>query len=138
MSLRGLALSLILACGSIALHAQVPPSLGCVDSETSTASCTVGSTLSIDFGALFDLPMLVDEINAGGVSLTYSFAITSGSLPPGLTLSPSGLLSGVFTESGHFEATMTISLTLTTPEGVFLSQPRSLSHCLSPVTRGLN
>lgn len=38
---------------------------------------------------------------------TYTFAITSGSLPPGLTLSPSGLLSGTPTLAGGYTFTIT-------------------------------
>ncbi|PYK49186.1 MAG: hypothetical protein DME51_09045 [Verrucomicrobia bacterium] len=39
-------------------------------------------------------------ISAGGGSSPYSFIVISGSLPPGLTLSSSGTLSGTPTSSG--------------------------------------
>jgi uncharacterized protein (TIGR03437 family) len=112
MRLRAFVLFFAGLLGCAALKAQTPPQLpSCLDSGTSVG-CSVGSSFSIDFGQLFDLPMLVSEVAAAGGTLTYSFEITSGSLPPGLTLTTSGLLSGVFTQAGEFDATATISFTV--------------------------
>ncbi|MBX7218660.1 MAG: putative Ig domain-containing protein [Blastocatellia bacterium] len=43
---------------------------------------------------------------SGGVS-AYGFAVTTGSLPPGLTLAPSGTLSGTPSQAGAFNFTVT-------------------------------
>ena len=111
MLLRAFVLFFAGLWGCAALNAQNPILPPCLDSGTSTA-CTVGSSFSFDFGELFDLPALISLANADGVVFTYSFAVSSGSLPPGLTLSPSGLLSGTFDQSGMFDATMTITFSV--------------------------
>ncbi|MGI8858490.1 MAG: putative Ig domain-containing protein [Thermomicrobiales bacterium] len=46
-------------------------------------------------------------ITASGGTVPYSFAITSGALPPGLTLATSGALSGTPTSAGSFAFTIT-------------------------------
>ncbi|WP_205910685.1 Ig domain-containing protein [Rhizobium sp. P44RR-XXIV] len=46
-------------------------------------------------------------ITASGGTSTYTYAITSGALPTGLTLSSSGDLSGTATEAGTFNFTVT-------------------------------
>jgi hypothetical protein len=46
-------------------------------------------------------------ITADGSIAPYSFAVTSGSLPPGLTLAPGGTLSGTPTLSGSWGFTIT-------------------------------
>jgi hypothetical protein len=46
-------------------------------------------------------------ITASGGNGPYAFAVTSGSLPPGLTLSSGGLLSGTPTTAGIFSITVT-------------------------------
>jgi uncharacterized repeat protein (TIGR01451 family)/fimbrial isopeptide formation D2 family protein len=43
----------------------------------------------------------------GGCASTFTFAITGGALPPGLTLSPNGVLSGTPTQQGDFTFTVT-------------------------------
>jgi hypothetical protein len=111
MRLRAFVLLFAGLLGSAALDAQIPVLPPCLDSGVSVG-CAVGDSFSFDWGELFDLPEIVSIANADGVVFTFSFAITSGSLPPGLTLSPSGLLSGTFTQSGGFDATMTITFTV--------------------------
>jgi hypothetical protein len=39
----------------------------------------------------------------------YTFAVTSGNLPNGISLSASGVLSGVATQAGDFTFTVTIT-----------------------------
>lgn len=51
--------------------------------------------------------------SGAGTTAPYTFAVTAGSLPDGLTLSPSGLLSGVPTTVGS--ATFTVEATDSTP-----------------------
>ncbi len=46
-------------------------------------------------------------ITASGGASPYTFAVTSGTLPPGLALDPSGLLSGTPTMAGTFNFTIT-------------------------------
>jgi len=46
-------------------------------------------------------------ISASGGVAPYSYAVTAGALPPGLTLSGAGLLSGTTTQSGTFNITIT-------------------------------
>jgi hypothetical protein len=56
--------------------------------------------------ARVDRPFAVTLAASGGVA-PYSFAVTDGALPPGLTLSPTGLLSGTPTKSGFYGFTVT-------------------------------
>lgn len=46
-------------------------------------------------------------IAASGGSGPYTYAVTGGSLPPGLTLSPGGVISGTTTQGGTFNFTVT-------------------------------
>lgn len=48
-------------------------------------------------------------ISGIGGTPPYTYAVTSGALPAGLTLSPSGDLTGMPTESGSFEFTVTVT-----------------------------
>lgn len=63
-------------------------------SPTSLPSARVGEAFS-------------QSISASGGTAPYSFAITSGALPAGLTLSSSGTLSGTPTAGGPFNFTVT-------------------------------
>ncbi|UYV16554.1 putative Ig domain-containing protein [Porphyrobacter sp. ULC335] len=47
------------------------------------------------------------SLSASGGTAPYIFAVTSGTLPTGLNLAPSGLLSGVPTAGGSFNVTIT-------------------------------
>ena len=47
------------------------------------------------------------NLTAGGGTAPYTFAITAGALPTGLTLNPAGALSGTPTMAGSFNATVT-------------------------------
>jgi hypothetical protein len=46
-------------------------------------------------------------LTATGGTAPYTFAVTAGALPPGLTLSPAGLLSGIPTRAGGYTFTVT-------------------------------
>lgn len=65
------------------------------------------------------------QLQGGGGAAPYTFAVTSGALPPGLSLSPDGVLSGTPTTTGNyvFEITTTdangFSSTLQVQLGVF-------------------
>ena len=69
-------------CGTVVLS---PPSLS-------------GASLGVSYS---------ESITASGGTAPYTYAITSGSLPGGLTLSSAGLISGVPTQSGTFPFTVT-------------------------------
>jgi hypothetical protein len=84
-------------------------------------------------------------INASGGTAPYTFTISASSLPPGLTLSSGGLLSGMPTTAGSFAFTVTataavpapgltaaagitrLSLTLGSPQPLFRPPRRGLA-----------
>ncbi len=49
------------------------------------------------------------SVNAGGGTAPYSFAVTSGALPTGLTLGPTGAITGTPTTTGSFSFTIAAS-----------------------------
>lgn len=61
-------------------------------------------------------------LRVSGGSGPYTFAVTSGALPPGLTLSPSGVLSGTPEGSGTF----TFAITVTDAGGATASQTMAI------------
>lgn len=99
---RVLLLSTLAMFAGAALHAQTcsQPSL-----------CSQGATVSLDYGEYLD--QVASEFTSEGVSLTFSFTVGGGTLPPGLTLAPNGLLSGVLTQAGTFTFTLNFTVTLT-------------------------
>ena len=48
-------------------------------------------------------------LSGSGGTAPYTFAVTAGSLPPGLTLGADGSLTGTFTQSGAFTFTVTMT-----------------------------
>src|ERR1700729_2859354 len=110
MSLRGIVLALAGFCGcATALNAQpLPP---CLFGQTGSG-CSVGSSFSFDLGQFFQLgeiASIIDGLSTPDftVTFTYSLQLTSGTLPPGLSLSPSGLISGTFSASGDYKFIIT-------------------------------
>ncbi len=67
-----------------------------VITTTSLPSATVGEPYS-------------QQLNASGGIPPYSWAVTSGSLPPGLALSSSGLLSGTPAAAGQYQFVVTVT-----------------------------
>jgi uncharacterized protein (TIGR03437 family) len=68
----------------------------------------VGVPYSIDFGqGLSEIPAET------GLTLTYSFDVAGGGLPPGLTLTASGLLSGTPTTPGPYTFTVDFAISFT-------------------------
>lgn len=110
MVLRGFAFSLVGLWGcACALNAQVLPCEVSSPTETSQ-TCTQGSSFYYDLGSLFELGELSSIINSiAGVEFTYSFSITGGDLPPGLTLSPNGVFSGTLTAAGQYSFTLSLN-----------------------------
>ena len=72
---------------------------------------------------LINSPYKLTFTAGGGCSSLFTFSVTSGSLPPGLTLSPSGVLSGTPTQTGIF----TFTVTATDSCGCTKSQTYTLS-----------
>ncbi len=128
MSFRAFVLLIAGFCGCAALQAQIPALPPCLGlGGPGDAGCTVGSSFDYDFGQLFGLEALVAEIDSAGDGILFTYSVSAtGTLPPGLTLSPSGLLSGTFTASGDFSFTLTISLKLTYQGAVVFDLPFSI------------
>src|SRR5437868_1637733 len=76
-------------------------------------TATVGVPYTLDFGQLFGLQQIPP--NTEGVTFTYSFLTSGGSLPPGISLSAGGLLSGTPTTAGQYSFTITLNLNLSAP-----------------------
>lgn len=110
-----LSFSGLCAC-AFSLPAQTLPTFpSCLSFEgPGGTACSVGSSFSYDFGQLFDLSEIQSILNTAGYAFTftYSFGVTSGTLPPGITLSPSGLLSGTFTQNGDYSFSISLTETL--------------------------
>jgi hypothetical protein len=92
---------------------RVTDALGTVSPASSTISLTINSGLAIggtppangEVGA----PYSASFSASGGTGSGYAFSITTGALPPGISLSSGGLLSGVPTSTGNFEFTVAVA-----------------------------
>ncbi len=104
MSLLRSALLVLGLSSCAALYAQ---SQACtVDDSTATATCPQGTSFSQDPDQLFsELASILSGIPE--LSFSYTVSVGSGTLPPGLTLSPSGLLNGTLTTAGTFSFSTT-------------------------------
>ncbi len=67
-----------------------------------SVSVTPASFPGATIGAFYS-----QQVTAAGGTAAYGFAITSGALPPGLSLNANGLLSGTPTASGNFSFRIT-------------------------------
>lgn len=74
-----------------------------------------GGQVGVSYSLQFDA--------SGGAAGSYTYTSTPGALPAGLTLSPSGLLSGTPTQAGSFP----ISVTATDRHGFFGTQSYTVS-----------
>lgn len=89
-----------------------------------TQTVNTASTITLDVATLTDGAAGVPYsqlITASGGSGSYTFAVTSGALPPGLTLAADGTLSGTPTQAGTYSFTVTVTDTGTslTGEGAY-------------------
>ena len=101
---------------------------------------TEDTAFKVTFASIASLPQgepgtpYSQTITALGGTAPYSFSVTAGLLPPGLTLSPDGLLSGIPTLAGSYAFTVTA----TDQNGCTGSQEYTLSICqaisLSPAS----
>ena len=86
-----------------------------INSEGTSAPATVSVTVSIPtisvspstLSAASVAVAYSQTITASGGTSAYSYAITAGALPSGLTLSPAGAVSGTPTAGGSFNFTIT-------------------------------
>jgi serine/threonine-protein kinase len=58
-------------------------------------------------GIFYSYSQTITATATGGASGPFTFAVTKGALPPGLTLTPGGTLSGTLTQGGTFSFTIT-------------------------------
>jgi large repetitive protein len=100
----GLSLLLLMALWTGALWAQIPP---LTITTTALANGTVGVFYS-------------QTLTATGAYGNYSWTVVEGALPAGLTLSPSGVISGTPSEVGSYFAQVRVSSPLPT-SGVVLA-----------------
>ncbi len=119
MLLRVCVLSLVGLWGlNAALNAQVlPPTQPCASASalgSAIPACIQGSSFSYDMGQEFEqiASVFAEFGGVDGLFFKYSFSVTAGSLPAGLTLSPSGLLSGTLTSAGQFSFTLSVDFSL--------------------------
>ncbi|MBB5339847.1 beta strand repeat-containing protein [Tunturiibacter gelidoferens] len=73
-------------------------------------------------------------LQANGGAAPYLWSITGGSLPTGLTLGGSGLISGTPTTSGNFPITVTVQDSSSTPQTTALSLSLSIVAAGSPLS----
>jgi hypothetical protein len=75
---------------------------------------------------------------ASGGTPGYTWSVTAGSLPPGLTLAPSGVISGVPTAGGSysFTARATDSASASASQSFTISIPSVLSVATTPLAYG--
>ncbi|MCU1260367.1 MAG: autotransporter protein [Bryobacterales bacterium] len=91
------------------------------------APLTIGTTSPLPGGSM-TVPYS-DSLTAAGGTAPYAWAVSSGTLPPGLSLSAAGVISGTPTAAGTFSfvlratdhvaatATKTINITVSVPSG---------------------
>ncbi len=118
-------LSILGVYGAAALHAQT---------ATCGASfeCPQGSSFSFDFGQYFS--QINGEISGTGFTYSFSFALGGGTLPPGLTVTPSGLISGTLTTAGTYNFSLNFTEALTYQGATVFSEtvPFPLSFIVTP------
>jgi hypothetical protein len=87
--------------GGDATHAG---STGSLTEIIDTLTLTTATLPSATVGVVYSQTL---SASGGGSSATYTYAVTSGSLPAGLLLSASGVISGTPTAAGPFSFTVT-------------------------------
>ena len=99
-------LALLCLMGCFTLHAAAQ------DKATQSLTLTVNASLAVTTtslpSAVLGVAYSVQLAATGGVA-PYTWAISAGSLPTGLTLSSAGLLSGTPTASGSFTFTVQVT-----------------------------
>ncbi len=80
------------------------------DLSNNSSSATVTPLITLSPASLPNVssPLSYTQtISASGTTAPYSFAVSSGALPAGITLAPNGTLSGTATQLGTFNFTIT-------------------------------
>ncbi|HTT90874.1 MAG TPA: MBG domain-containing protein [Acidimicrobiales bacterium] len=109
---------------------------GSGDYATGTASVDVLAPLQVstttlpggEYGTAYD-----QYLGAIGGTSPYSWSVSQGSLPPGLSLSPSGVLSGTPTAAGAYSFTAKVTDS-STPTVLTTSQDLSVTVASAPLT----
>ncbi|MGD0437317.1 MAG: hypothetical protein ABSB86_12700 [Bryobacteraceae bacterium] len=78
----------------------------------SIPDATVGQPFNFNVLTLFNLQNVGAEASKDGASFTITTSVPGG-LPPGLTISPDGVISGTPTASGSYSFTVTFTFTIT-------------------------
>ncbi len=100
-----------LSVGSHTVRATATDAAGNTSATSNTNTFTY-SPLSLPGGALSGGQVGVGysaSVTATGGTAPYGYAVTAGALPPGITLSSGGALSGTPTASGAFNFTVTVT-----------------------------
>ena len=100
-----------LAAGSFSFTVRVTGSNGCfgerayqlVITNCPTLSLTPGTLPSVRLGNPFS-----QLLTGSGGQMPYTFSVTTGTLPQGISLDPNGLLAGTPTQGGTFAFTVTV------------------------------
>jgi len=94
------------ATAAISIQLNPPPSITTTSLPSGTAGTCYGQTSTSSSGVTCNGEALSE---AGGVA-PYTWGVTAGGLPPGLSLNPSaGVVTGTPTTPGTFNATITLS-----------------------------
>jgi hypothetical protein len=124
LSSSGLLTGTPTTAGSFTFTVRATDAAGCLGSRVYTivinpAACpTITLSPTTIPAATAGVPYGPVTITASGGTAPYIFTITAGALPPGLTLSSAGVISGTPTQSGSF----TVTITATDAVGCFGSQ----------------
>ncbi|HEU0297230.1 MAG TPA: sortase [Anaerolineales bacterium] len=103
--------------GTCTFDAQVQDDGGTANGGVDTSTPALSFTISVNVSAITLSPVTLPNgtvtfaysqtITASGGTAPYTFAVTAGTLPTGLTLSSGGVLSGTPTATGTFNFTVT-------------------------------
>lgn len=112
----------------------------------STPPTTTGSGLAVTSLAFHNgevgIGYLAVSLGASGGTRPYTWSVSGGQFPPGLTLSTDGTVTGTNSSSGHFSFTVKVSdstgATATSPAGFTVFTPLAVSQpCASQCTVGV-
>ncbi|MBV8080273.1 MAG: VCBS repeat-containing protein [Actinobacteria bacterium] len=118
------------------------PDLVSADADTNTISVLLNTAVGVSFATapptittttLPDAPIpaagsasYAASVSATGGMLPYTFTVTSGSLPPGLTLDPDGSITGTVSSSAT-PGTSSFTVSVTGDDGLSSSQALSIT-----------
>jgi hypothetical protein len=89
-----------------------------VSAPTMQVTASAGNPTSVAYGGSYS-----GQFTASGGTAPYTYSIASGSLPPGLSISPStGAVTGSTTQAGHYSFTVSALDSSTGPGSPFSSQ----------------